>query len=80
MAIHANLGMHHNLSTGGIGSHKNPLNTLLEKVASMIEGMKQSQRAAREFDELNKLSNSELKDIGICRGDIGNIVARKNAV
>lgn len=52
----------------------------LDKLASLIEGYKQSLREAHAvrstIKELRNLTDKELHDIGITRGDIDNVAKR----
>lgn len=82
MAIQANPQMHNDLGTGGLsggmGSNNTFVSSILEKVTATISNIKNSIRSAKEFDELNQLTDRELRDIGINRGDIARIVYNEN--
>ncbi len=80
MAIQANPQMHQNLGgfKGGIGSKNTLYSIVAEKITATFSSFKKSIQASKDFDELNSLSNRELRDLGITRGDIQNIVNNQN--
>jgi|GEM_PF-4944617 len=82
MAIQANPQMHHNIGSdgfkGNLGSKNTFFTTLIEKITSTFSNFKKSIQAAKDYDELNQLSDRELRDLGIYRGDIAYVVNNQN--
>jgi uncharacterized protein YjiS (DUF1127 family) len=80
MAIQANPQMHHNVGgfKGNFGSKNTFFTTLIEKITATFSSYKKSIQATRDFNELNQLSDRELRDLGINRGEIAYIVNNQN--
>ena len=80
MAIQANPQMHQNLGgfKGGMGSKNTFFNAIAEKITATFSSFKKSIQASKDFDELNSLSDRELRDLGIYRGDIPYIVSNQD--
>ena len=80
MAIQANPQMHHNVGgfKDNFGSKNSFFTTLIEKITATFSNFKKSIQTAKDFNELNQLSDRELRDLGIYRGDIAYIVNNQN--
>ena len=79
MAIPATPQMNQNLQTNGFNQSKGTKNTfyktIAEKVQALIEHRAKSRLAVKDLKALKAMSNRELKDLGITRGDINNLVS-----
>ena len=80
MAIQANPQMHYNVGgfKGNFGSKNSFFTTLIEKITATFSNFKKSIQTTKDFNELNQLSDRELRDLGIYRGDIAYIVNNQN--
>lgn len=56
------------------------VSSLFVKLANLTESINQSRQIRQTYRELNQLTDNELNDIGITRGDIWNIAHGKDRV
>ena len=79
MAIPVTSHMHQNLQTKGFKNSKGTKNTfykmIAEKIQALLEQREKSKQASKDLETLNAMSHRELKDLGITRGDINNLVS-----
>ena len=66
---------HHVLAQANI--LQNAIKALIELLKDFSSTRKEISEAKQTIRELNKLSDTDLNDIGLCRGDIWNVAHHK---